>query len=1094
MANLTDLFQRWRDKLLGPSASADSAAPASPGPRQHQEADELRKQGLVFVAQQQWPEAERCANELIRCGARAHAQHVQACIAQAQGRDRDAAALFESAIADDPNDSNLYTEAGLFAARRNDLEEAEYLFSHALRCDARDTRAHVALGELLVAQERVDAAAEHFAMVLQSDPSNVEVRQRLAHIYWQRGELPRVAKLYQDGLALAPDLFEFHLRLGNCYRELGDLVGAHRHTGRALELKPGHVSATLAHAQVLMLTGKPDQAEEHVRALLRADPDNTLAHWTLALILLKEGKFAEAWPHHEIGVAQRLQGCRFGVSSKPWRGEPLAGKRVLIYGEQGLGDEIMFASCIPDLLNVVSSCVIECAPKLEHLFACSFPQATVHAGRKNEGRNWLDGVGPVDFEIPSGTLPSVLRRTESDFPVTPFLRVPDASRDRWVRQLDELGPGLKVGISWRGGTKKTGVYARSIPLSEWLPILRVPGVKFINLQYTDCAEEINAVVQAVGTPITTWHDALNDYLETAALVASLDLVITVCTSIVFVASGLGKPVWVMAPPGASWRYVRGQRHTPWAPTADVYWKQGDSWAPVIDAVATTLAATAGVAPATTASRESLRDVVDAVRRHLVQGDKHGALQLLRATPLPSDASSDALFDWGLLYRDAGDPAGAEKVWLQAMQLPSIDPRIANNLAVLNLKAQRLDEALRFARQAVAVAPDFVPGQVNLGIIFTLQGDTDSAQVAFNRALELDPDNLDAVRNMVMLYDEMGDRDAALRMLRSYLRLAPQEPDALYLASVYALRRGELASGWVGYEHRWSRLGPPKRLKGIPVWSGESLHGKQLLITDEQGIGDQMLFASCLPDVVRAGAEATLLCAPKLKNIFVESFPKVAVLASGAGHAELSKRRFDFQVAIGSLPLFFRQRIDQVAATGPYLRSPTVRRDRCRQRLDALGSGMKVGLSWRGGMTRTGQLLRSIPLEQWQAILTVPGVHFVNLQYTECADEVAAVERAIGIKLHTWQEVLDDYAETAALTGSLDLVISVCTSIVSLASGLGQSIWVLTPVSAGWMFQDSGEHTPWFPSARLFRQRVPLQWSEQLKIVAKELARMARSDG
>lgn len=551
--------------------------------------DALVRRGVAHIAQRQYQDAERCVAELERTSAAARADYLRAQIALAQGRESDAVALFESALSKDPSDNASYTESGILALHRGDADDAEYLLSQAVHGEPGNTRARAALGELLVSQKRFDAALDQLLVAAAAQPGDMDLRQRLINIYWERGDLPAVAAAYQQALQIAPDNFDLHLRLANCWREMGELDAAHCHILRALELRPGHRTATLSYAQLQVLQGDPHTALECVQALLAAHPDDVLLHWTLALILLKEGRFNEAWPHHEIALPQRLQNNRFGESSKPWRGESLVGKRVLIYGEQGLGDEIMFASCVPDVLRTASACVIECAPKLEKLFAYSFPQAIVHAGREREGRDWLSQWDPVDYEIPSGTLPSVFRHVAADFPRKPYLRVPQESREKWPLRLAALGPGLNVGISWRGGTKTTGIYARSIPLERWRSILTIPGVNFINLQYNDCAAEIEAVTQSTGATITTWQDALDDYTETAALVAGLDLVITVCTSIVFVASGLGTPAWVMAPPGASWRYVRGQSHTPWAPTAEIFWQGGASWESAIKEVASRLA-------------------------------------------------------------------------------------------------------------------------------------------------------------------------------------------------------------------------------------------------------------------------------------------------------------------------------------------------------------------------------------------------------------------------------------------------------------------------------------------------------------------------
>jgi tetratricopeptide (TPR) repeat protein len=478
-----------------------------------------------------------------------------------------------------------------------------------------------------------------------------------------------------------------------------------------------------------------------------------------------------------------------------------------------------------------------------------------------------------------------------------------------------------------------------------------------------------------------------------------------------------------------------------------------------------------------------QDVLDAARRLWAQGEKPSALECLRSHVRASKVPAELLFDWGRLL---GDAAGAQECWIERMRVEPIDPRAANDLAVARLKAQDMPGALRLAEQALSAAPDFVPALINLGIIRAMLGDQPAALAAFTHVLTLEPENLDALRNLVSLHGERGEPDEASRLLSTYLRLAPRDPDALYLQGIEQLRSGALAQGWQGYEQRWSRLGPPRRLKGVPVWLGEPLSGKRLLVIDEQGIGEQVLFASCIPRLVGLGATVTLRCAAKLKQLFEASFAGVAVMAAGIDDNRLAPANFDFQVALGSLPQHFWKSHGPDVRTGAVLQAPADLRTLWRHRLHGLGPGLKVGISWRGGSNQTGAKLRSIALEHWRAVLAVPGVSFVNLQYTDCADEVADIEQRFGCKLHTWPEALGDYAHTAALVGELDLVVSVATALARLCSALGKEVWVLVPVAADWIYQREGPTTPWLPSARLFRQDRPLQWEQVLDRVQAEL--------
>ncbi|MCG3772747.1 MAG: hypothetical protein JW384_03966 [Nitrosomonadaceae bacterium] len=156
----------------------------------------------------------------------------------------------------------------------------------------------------------------------------------------------------------------------------------------------------------------------------------------------------------------------------------------------------------------------------------------------------------------------------------------------------------------------------------------------------------------------------------------------------------------------------------------------------------------------------------------------------------------------------------------------------------------------------------------------------------------------------------------------------------------------------------------------------------------------------------------------------------------------------------------------------------------RKKLADMGGGPYIGISWRGGTHSTRRQLRSIPLSQWKPILTHPG-KFISLQYGECKEDLAQAEEA-GFRIQNWPEAIENYDETAALVAALDLVISVCTAVVHLGGALGKPVWVLTPAVAEWRYLSQGERLPWYPSVRLFRQRLDTDWSEVIASVAQSL--------
>ena len=165
----------------------------------------------------------------------------------------------------------------------------------------------------------------------------------------------------------------------------------------------------------------------------------------------------------------------------------------------------------------------------------------------------------------------------------------------------------------------------------------------------------------------------------------------------------------------------------------------------------------------------------------------------------------------------------------------------------------------------------------------------------------------------------------------------------------------------------------------------------------------------------------------------------------------------------------------------------------RERLSQLGRGLKVGISWQGGTRKTRRRVRSLPLMRWQPILRTPGVHFINLQYTDSYAELAELYDVAGVKISDWQETRDDYEHTAALVSTLDLVISVCTAVIHLSGALDVPVWILAPYSPEWRYGITGEKMPWYPSARVFRQPSYGTWPPVIDLVSRQLATLATSN-
>jgi tetratricopeptide (TPR) repeat protein len=365
----------------------------------------------------------------------------------------------------------------------------------------------------------------------------------------------------QRALALAPGMAEAWSAKGGALlalRRHGEAAGAHR---EAVRLQPG--SATLAFnlGMTLQHAGHADQAAEVFRRVIELEPDHADAHFELSLALLLGGRFPEGWQEYE------WRWRRPGAETKrhdfaPWDGDATRPRRLLLWGEQGIGDQILHASMIADLASSALSVTLELDRRLVPLFRRSFPRVVLVPHKTPPAAS----AGDHDCQAPLGSLGRWLRPSFESFPRRSFLQADPQRRDEYRQRLG--GERAVVGISWKSANREFGSY-KSTGLRNWLPILQVPHLRFVDLQYGDTAAERKEAEQYAGTRIEHLPDLdlYSDLDGLAALCAACDLVVTTSNVTAHVAGALGRPVWQMVPYGNGrlWYWFSNRGDSPWYP-------------------------------------------------------------------------------------------------------------------------------------------------------------------------------------------------------------------------------------------------------------------------------------------------------------------------------------------------------------------------------------------------------------------------------------------------------------------------------------------------------------------------------------------------
>lgn len=496
----------------------------------------------------------------------------------------------ERALDIEPTDAEVHVARSIAYDRLGDKEAAFDAGSLALHYSPNSARICKHYGFLCKRIGRSEEALDYFTKAIDLDPDLGEAYLALAQELHEGKNFQGAVSAYQRAVELGQSSFEVLNNLGHALISLEHYADAIPPLVKAVEMNP-HASVTRINLGCAYRhVGNDSSAIEQFEAVLRLQPNNFEAKWYQSHVWLAAGEWEKGWEQYECRFPSEAALNR-ALPFKPWRGESLEGKSLLIYAEQGVGDEMMFTSCIPDVIPLAEHCVIESNARLVSLFQRSFPSATVIGCDHEYIPRWLPTAPKIDFQIPMGSLPRLFRKSAGSFPQHHgYLRPDPIIVSKWQGRLANLAPGLRVAISWRGGTAKTRMFSRSISPELWAPILHTPDVQFISLQYGKCTEDVE-ILQEIAGPnrMHHWQEAIDDFEETAGLLMNIDLVITVCNTLTHLSGALGRPVWVLSPEVPEWRYLRNGSTIPWYPSSYIVrqTKAGD-WQPVIQLLANKL--------------------------------------------------------------------------------------------------------------------------------------------------------------------------------------------------------------------------------------------------------------------------------------------------------------------------------------------------------------------------------------------------------------------------------------------------------------------------------------------------------------------------
>jgi tetratricopeptide (TPR) repeat protein len=538
--------------------------------------------GMALSSAGRHAEALESFDHAIALGAAdAHGSRADALVAL--GRLAEAVGSFDRALARDPSSVADWCNRGAALVDLSRFAEAADSFARATALAPDFAEAHYNHGNALAKLERHADAVASYDRALRLKPDYVDALNNRANVLNQLGRLPEALAGVEAALALVPEHTGALVTRSVLLRKLRRSADAIASCEHALALRPDDTDALTVRADLLTDLERFDDAVATLDRIIALKPDDMAAKWNKSVICLGLGRFQEGWPLYEHRWAGAKGLVPRGYAQPRWNGGSVDGT-LLIWGEQGLGDEILHASMLPDVIARTPSVVFEVEPRLAPLFARSFPSVTVIACQPELHAD------KVDAQEPLASLGRVLRRSWDEFPRRDrgYL-VADAARARALRARLAGDGRTVIGLSWVSKAPVGGA-SKSARLADFEALLRLPDCRFVDLQYGDTGEERAALARDLGVVVERLGDIdnTNDLDGLAALMTACDAVVTVSNTTAHLAGALGRPGFVMVPHGHAriWYWFHDRKQSPWYPHMEVRRQhRGQPWTDVVAAVA-----------------------------------------------------------------------------------------------------------------------------------------------------------------------------------------------------------------------------------------------------------------------------------------------------------------------------------------------------------------------------------------------------------------------------------------------------------------------------------------------------------------------------
>ena len=957
---------------------------------------------------------------------------------------------FDQAIATNPRFGIAYKNRGDTLMELDRFDEALASFDQAILAGKGYADLFSNRGVALKNLNRPNEALDSYDQAIANDPN-------YATAYYNRGNILQTLKRpdeaivsYDQAIANDPNYATAYYNRGGVFNDLKCFDEAIASYDQAIAVDGGYADAFSNRGTVLRELKRIDEAIGSYNQAIAIDPHHIESHWNSANCNLMKGNFDLGWQFYEWRWLDGSFESKPLKTNKPAWNYQKINKRLLIWEEQGIGDQILFGSLLCELLDIMPDLLVKIDKRLIPIFKRSFPKIKFYPHDADVPES------DYDIHLPIGSLGKCFRNSNTDFLKTKnnFL-ISDETKTQKIRQELSASKKLLCGVSWRSKNVKTGA-ARSLPLDKLASIFDPEKICLVNLQYGDITDDLNVLKSKSNIEFIQYKsvDNFNDLDSFASLIDACDLVVSIDNSTIHISAALGKKSLLLLPYVASWQWLLEGQESLWYPSLKLYrQKEINSWDNLLKELKIDL------------KNETVEFLTKAIEINPNQAGTYNNLGMALKEINRLDESltrfdqaikidpdyTEAYFNRGSVLRELKRFEEALVSYNESIKTNPNNAGPYYNRGAIFIELKRFEEAIACYDQAIASSSDYLGAHLNRGYALQKLNRIDEAKLSYRRAIEINPDHIDAHYNL----------------------------------SLCDLMCGNFEDGWKGYEWRWSTKDfnsvPIKTTK--PAWNYQKTEDR-LLVWAEQGIGDHIFFGTLLSELIENAPNILVQVDRRLIPIFTRSFPNIKFYSD---EIAIDESDYDIHVPIGSLGIHLRNnKEDFFKSKNTILISDSRRTQIIRQELSA-SRKLICGISWKSTNPITGPD-RSLPLQKLASIFDPEKICLVNLQYGDITDDLNVLKSKSNIEFIQYEPVdnFNDLDGFASLIDACDFVVSIDNSTIHISAALGKKSFVLLPFAAEWRWLIGHHDSHWYQYLKTYRQEKRDYWDDVLEKLKAEL--------